>query len=468
MCDLTYGSVFSGLEAASIAWESLGLKPLWFCEIDKFPSAVLAHHWPHVPNWHDALFMPEVISSGLAQAPDILVGGSPCQSFSVAGLRKGLEDSRGQLTLKYVELVDAIDKKRKERGESECVVLWENVPGVLSSKDNAFGAFLGALCGEDCELEPTGKKWTNAGVVYGPKRAIAWRILDAKYFGVAQRRRRVFVVASAREGFRPTEVLFKSEGMRRDIAPRREEVQTFTRGTAQGFREGSFGSFGEEIGALCFSDEKGVGYQYVNDGKLVLFEPRSPDGTHRIHDNLSPTLNTAGGGQRQPCVCLQGSMIGRSDTAGPRGKGVNEEVCFTLNTSDRHAIATPTHFKYRGGCDGGGKGYLGNKDTAFTLSTSQDQTLYHESVVRRLTPLECERLQGFKDNHTLVPYGVRQKKDKEMHEYYTSQLGSVLTEDEYRALASDGPRYKAIGNSMAVPVIKWLGERIIKEINRCN
>lgn len=201
---ITYGSVCSGIESASVAWEPLGMSPLWFSEIEPFPCAVLSHHWPSVPNLGDMTALPDLIRSGLVSAPDVLVGGTPCQAFSVAGERNGLNDERGQLTLTYVEILNAIDEQRKEGA----VCVWENVPGVLSSKDNAFGCFIAALCGENEELKPPREKWANAGCVFGPKRAVAWRILDAQYFGVAQRRRRVFVVASSREGFSPSAVLF--------------------------------------------------------------------------------------------------------------------------------------------------------------------------------------------------------------------------------------------------------------------
>ena len=216
---MRFGSVCSGIESASMAWEPIGFEPVWFSEIEKFPSAVLDHHWPEVVNLGDMCELPNLVKYGVIEAPDILVGGTPCQAFSVAGKRLGLEDDRGQLTLKFVELANEIDKKREG---NECVIVWENVPGVLSSKDNAFGCFLGELAGEDCELKPSGGKWSNAGYVLGPQRAIAWRILDAQYFGVAQRRRRVFVVASARGGFDPAKVLLESEGLRRDSPPSRE------------------------------------------------------------------------------------------------------------------------------------------------------------------------------------------------------------------------------------------------------
>ena len=228
---ITYGSVCSGIEAATIAWHPLGIRATWFAEIEPFPSAVLAYHYPDTPNLGDMTRLTAKVLTGSIQAPDILIGGTPCQAFSVAGMREGLDDPRGALTIKYVELADATDYVRARRGKPASIIVWENVPGVLSDKHNAYGCFLGALAGEDCELQPSRKKWPNAGCVYGPKRTIAWRVLDAQYFGLAQRRRRVFVVASARDGFDPIEVLFEREGVRRDTAPRRGQGQDVT-GTA--------------------------------------------------------------------------------------------------------------------------------------------------------------------------------------------------------------------------------------------
>ena len=209
---IKFGSVCSGIESASIAWEPLGMQAEWFSEIEPFPAAVLKHHWPDVINLGDMTLIKDMVEMGIVDSPDVLVGGTPCQAFSVAGARKGLDDERGQLTIEYVRLLDVLDQQRRKSGRPETVCVWENVPGVLSSKDNAFGCFLGALAGEDCELQPAGKKWTNAGCVFGPKRTVAWRVLNSQYFGVAQRRRRVFVVSSARSGFDPRKVLFESEG----------------------------------------------------------------------------------------------------------------------------------------------------------------------------------------------------------------------------------------------------------------
>ncbi|MBX6418117.1 DNA cytosine methyltransferase, partial [Pseudomonas syringae pv. tomato] len=225
---LQYGSVCSGIEAATAAWHPLGMEPVWFAEIEPFPSAVLAHHYPRTPNLGDMTKLGALVLAGKIDAPDVLVGGTPCQAFSVAGMRQGMLDPRGALTIKYVELADAVDHVRTSRNQPESIIVWENVPGVLSDKGNAFGCFLGALAGEDCELQPPGKRWKDAGCVYGPKRTIAWRILDAQYFGLAQRRRRVFLVASARADLDPIAVLFEREGVRRDTAPRRGEGQDVT------------------------------------------------------------------------------------------------------------------------------------------------------------------------------------------------------------------------------------------------
>ena len=219
---MKYLSICSGIEAASVAWESLGWKPLAFSEIEPFPRAVLAHHYPDVPIYGDFTKLRD--EAFIADA-DVLVGGTPCQAFSVAGLRKSLDDDRGNLSLEFVRLADAIDDLRHAAGRQPAIIVWENVPGVFSVKDNAFGAFLAGLAGEDTSITPPRGKWTDAGVVAGPQRAVAWRVLDAQYFGLAQRRRRVFVVASAQEGFDPAAVLLEFEGLRRDSPPRREAGQ---------------------------------------------------------------------------------------------------------------------------------------------------------------------------------------------------------------------------------------------------
>lgn len=206
---MRFGSVCSGIEAASVAWNPLGWHAAWLAEIEPFPCAVLQYHYPDVPNYGDMTTLPERILSGEIEAPDMLCGGTPCQAFSVAGQRRSLDDVRGNLSLTFCEIADAIDTARLDRGLPASIVFWENVPGVLNTKDNAFGCFLGQLVGADFPLSSGADRWPSAGVAAGPKRKVAWRTLDAQFYGVPQRRKRVFVVASARKDFDPTKILFE-------------------------------------------------------------------------------------------------------------------------------------------------------------------------------------------------------------------------------------------------------------------
>ncbi|MBB4863314.1 site-specific DNA-cytosine methylase [Pseudomonas nitritireducens] len=280
-----FASLCSGIEAASVAWESLGYEAKWFAEIEPFPSAVLAHRHPQVPNYGDMTKLVGRILSGAIAAPPVFVAGTPCQAFSVAGMREGLVDPRGALTIKYVEILDAADYVRTANGQAECVGVWENVPGALSDKENAFGCFLGALVGESQELQPPGGKWKDAGCVYGPRRTVAWRVLDAQYFGLAQRRRRVFVVASARSGFDPAAVLFEREGVRRDHPPRRGEKAGTAVGTlggtspGGGWRFGAYEAAGELLQLLDTIDRRWGGPSPVPEAPDNLLEYLSETGS---------------------------------------------------------------------------------------------------------------------------------------------------------------------------------------------
>jgi DNA (cytosine-5)-methyltransferase 1 len=313
---MRYGSVCSGIEAATVAWHGLGWKPSFFSEIEKFPRDVLAHHYPETPLHGDFT----TIKKDDYEPIKLLVGGTPCQSFSVAGLREGLNDPRGNLMLEFGALADRLQPKW---------LVWENVPGVLSSNGGRdFASFLGML----------------GQLGYG----FAYRVLDAQYFGVPQRRRRVFVIGCLGDWRSAAAVLFERHSLQWHSAPSRGERKEVT--------------------------------------------------------EIAGTLTSNGGGLNRPA-----------------GNANELDFCVTV----AHV------FKVRGGCEGGGKGYLGQDEQAFTVSTGQDHHLMTPAMqVRRLTPMECERLQGFPDNYTNIPG------------------------------ASDSPRYKALGNSMAVPVMKWLGERI--------
>jgi len=220
---MNYISVCSGIEAATVAWHHLGWKPLGFSEIEKFPSEVLKHHYPQVPNLGD---MTKFKEWNLNESIGLLVGGTPCQSFSVAGLRKGLEDPRGNLALTYVGILDKFKPKW---------FVWENVPGVLSSNGGRdFGSFLGAV----------------AELGYG----FAYRVLDAQYFGVAQRRRRVFVVGCLGDWTSAAKVLFESDCLSRNTKKSRKTGQ------------GTTDLVAERIGALCARDYKGVSTDGVGGG----------------------------------------------------------------------------------------------------------------------------------------------------------------------------------------------------------
>ena len=448
---ISYGSVCSGIEAASVAWEVLGFSPSWFSQFDPennyergpdFPSAVLAHHWPEVPNHGDMTKLWGKVINGEIEAPDILVGGTPCQSFSVAGARAGLSDQRGQLTIAYGELADAIDYRREAAGLPPAIIVWENVPGVLSSKDNAFGAFLGLLAGEDCELQPPGKRWANAGCVLRGKRTIAWRILDAQYFGVAQRRRRVFVVASARTDIDPAQILFERDGVRRDIAPSRSAGQGTAAATGIRVKVGSHLdnpansqptlNQSHNIGGIGQSNQE----LFSQRGCGIISMAHGQGGAEIKTDDSAPTL-TCNHEAPIAAYSLQHAQIGRKDTAGPQGKGWQEEVGFTLDSradadADADAVAVAPNM-----------------------------------AVRRLTPVECERLQGFPDNHTLIPTEKRKQITAEEYAYLRYHFPNMTAEEAYRK-AADGPRYKAIGNSMAVPVMRWIGARIMKAIEEAS
>ncbi len=505
---MKYLSVCSGIEAASVAWHPLGWEPLAFSEIEPFPRKVLTHHYPDVPLHGDFTVLRE---QNWIKDADILVGGTPCQAFSVAGLRNSLDDDRGNLTLEFVRLADAIDNLRR----TGTIIVWENVPGVLSVKDNAFGCFLAAITGNDAPLVPTGGRWTNAGMVVGPKRTAAWRILDAQYFGVAQRRRRVFVVASARDGFDPAEVLFEREGMRRDIAPRREPGQKPSATIAARFgisrnnHEEVVTQFVGEVAPTLTKEGTGVvrpGFQ--EDGWYVAacFDRQRSDeyGTDDIASTMSArdfkaaTDLVAGTLGARSCrsIGAQDAKVGhliaqpipldtmniierpsdkrRANRIG-RGYGEAGDPMFTITKGHSHAVAQPIaihpHVIGRSANAGPqGKEYLMD-GSAYTMDsrgvaqsvaqpipfdTTQITSPYNYSnpksgdpchpiaagahipaiatrmSVRRLTPRECERLQGFPDDYTNIPK------------------------------AADGPRYKALGNSMAVPVMAWIGKRIKK------
>jgi DNA (cytosine-5)-methyltransferase 1 len=403
MNEMKYLSVCSGIEAATVAWHELGWKPLAFSEIEAFPRKVLSYHYPDVRLEGDFTVLKE---QDWIKDADILVGGTPCQAFSVAGLRNSLDDDRGNLTLEFVRLADAVDDLRPD-GDGT-IIVWENVPGVLSVSDNAFGCFLGAIVGNDTPLVPTGGRWTNAGMVVGPRRSAVWRVLDAQYFGVAQRRRRVFVVASARDGFDPAEVLFEREGLRRDSPPSRkkgeEDPQIAGTITANGGGLNRPGGNANELD-FCILTERRTG-----SGKDVFPSLMANVGTKFWSGNQEAL---SGDYHILEPVCVSDAQPNAPFNVGlaPALNSTHEQPFVVHGTQD----PCVSDIAFAQDRNNGGENVL-----------VQPQAM----SVRRLTPRECERLQGFPDDYTAI-------------------LG-----------VADGPRYKALGNSMAVPVMKWIGKRV--------
>lgn len=440
---MRYLSLCSGIEAASVAWRCIDWKPAGFAEIEAFPSAVLKHRFPGVRNYGDMTKFKEWEDVGTV---DVMVGGTPCQSFSVAGLRKGLNDPRGNLMLTF----GAIANHFRPRW-----IIWENVPGVLSSnKGRDFGAFLGMLaeCG------------------YG----FAYRVLDAQYFGVAQRRRRVFVVGHLGDWRRAAAVLFESESLSGNPPPSRSKGKEAAGnagngsadavclmdqgGSVMGVEKDLFGTLraqthgNEPIVCIpldmrnairrpgCTSSGCGIG----SDGEpaatitsckvhAVCYENHGQDSRIKECSEVSPTLSAKAGtgGGNLPIVLAfnaqgsasQGASVGEVSPTLDRSK--TPAVCFQQNTRDEVRLIAG---------DGGIAGAL-----SASTGMKQQNYLCEGAVLRRLKPIECERLQGFPDDWTRIPY---RRKPAEQ--------------------CKDNPRYKACGNSMAVPVMRWIGERIEK------
>ncbi len=407
---MNYATICSGIGAPEEAWKDMWRAPVFTSEIEAFPSAVLKHHYPDVPNYGDITKYKEWPDHEL----DVLIGGTPCQSFSVAGLRRSLDDDRGNLTLTFLRLAERYQPR---------FTIWENVPGVLNTSDNAFGCFLGGLVGSDKVPVPNsgqGQGWGNSGFIYGSERLAAWRVLDAQHFGVPQRRRRVFVVASPREmGFAPCQILFEPESLCVNIKTRRET--------------------GKRV-ARCLKGKSNPSHR--EDSDTLVFENHPQDSRVTECGETAPTVHSkygTGGGNvplvmgNAEAVAIHPHAIGRKDKAGPQAKPYRTDgKAYTHNSrGTAQAVAIQDGRGMNKGQHGLG---IDEGGPSYTLDQTGAQSVSTDSIVRRLTSMECERLQGFPDRYTLIPFRGKP--------------------------AADSPRYKALGNSMAVPVVRWIGKRI--------
>lgn len=393
---MRYLSVCSGIEAATVAWHPRGWEAAAFSEIEAFPRAVLTHHYPEVPLHGDFT----TIGADDYGAIDLLVGGTPCQSFSIAGLRGGLADDRGNLALEFLRLAD----RKRPRW-----VVWENVPGVLSiDAGRAFGSILGGM-GE---------------LGYG----FAYRVLDAQHFGVPQRRRRVFAVGYLGDWRRAAAVLLERHSLSGHPAPRKDEIQAVAALTSSGV-------------GTCGADDN-----QAQAGHLIAQAFGGNDTRGPI--DVATALNSHGGPHgRQDFESETFVLMERGRDGVPNLEWRNDGTANAILTPNGGrgglgvgAVCTPVAFD----CKASGQNGFGVGSIAATLRSmgrkdshtngGGHSSVQYGSTVRRLTPRECERLQGFPDDYTLIPYRGKP--------------------------AADGPRYKALGNSMAVPVMRWIGERI--------
>jgi DNA (cytosine-5)-methyltransferase 1 len=397
---MRYLSVCSGIEAATVAWHPLGWAPVAFSEIEAFPSAALKHHYPDVPNLGDMTKYKDWPD----YAVDLVVGGTPCQAFSVAGLRKGLADPRGNLTLTFLAIVARYSPRW---------LVWENVPGVLSDETGAFGSLLGGL----------------AELGYG----FAYRILDAQYYGVAQRRRRVFVVGhSGGRWQRAAAVLFERESLCWNSPPRREPGQRVAQPLANGSGERGWKISADNAATHLMP----VGFTCKDHGADV-------------GENIAPTLRAMGhtgsspnGGGQVAIACFDERQVTSKTHRGQCSGDVTGTLNSGAGMTVAHSLRAEGHDASE---DGTGRGTPLVPELARCVATREGMSLDWETTtilpaqmaVRRLTPRECERLQGFPDDYTKIPY--RGKPSEQ---------------------CPDGPRYKALGNSMAVPVMRWIAHSI--------
>jgi DNA (cytosine-5)-methyltransferase 1 len=405
---MKYLSVCSGVEAATVAWHPLGWNPIGYAEIETFPSAVLSHHYPTVPNLGDITKYKEWNINGTVE---LLVGGTPCQAFSVAGLRKGLEDPRGNLTLVYTGILDRFKPKW---------FVWENVPGVLSSSGGRdFGSFLGAV----------------AELGYG----FSYRVLDAQYFGVPQRRRRVFVVGCLGDWVSASKVLFEPDCLSRDTEESRKTRERTSSATSSGVR-GNIETFNRQSHSQFGVDPlastvKARDHKQFTD--LVVYETHPADSRVREMGDVCQTVTSrwGTGGGNVP-IALQ-DISGRDKAQ--NGRGWNDEgVSYTLDAAATQGVA----YSIREDAIAGNFSATPLQVTPALQALRPSVQSHHaqtfiaqKMAVRRLTPIECERLQGFPDNYTNIAWRGKPE-------------------------SPDSLRYKAMGNSMAVPCMKWIGERI--------
>lgn len=462
-------SLFSGIEAASVAWHPLGWECAAVAEIEKFPCAVLKHHYPETTNLGDVTKITQEKIESLGQI-DVVIFGFPCQDLSVAGKRKGLENADGTLTRSGLFFhAEQISRWAKARW-----TVAENVPGLFSSNEGRdFATVVGELAGT--EFDVPGEGWRSAGVALGPRGLVEWCVLDAQYFGLAQRRKRVFLVRDSGTQWQHRPPLFlKPPSMWRDSAPSRQTREGITHDVAPciGASGRGFDRTGDtrgqdavipiqEIGKRqSGTPMNGVGHGQPGDPMFTL-QAAAVHGIVQALPSVSPTLRAGGnqtGGDRPP-----GTDVDTADSLVPvayRSSG----NCGVMEQGDRTAALntntdqTQQIVAFEPGSIARNAGPRGEQETVSTLRSQMGDNqpaVRMGTAVRRLTPVECERLMGFPDNYTKIPDYGKLLAEKFQH-LKVSDSEPIPSQRE----CPDGPRYRALGNSFAVPVVKWIGQQI--------
>ena len=474
-------SLFSGIEAASVAWEPLGWTPVAFAEIEPFPCALLAHRFPNVPNLGDVTKIEDAQIAALGTV-DVVIGGSPCQDLSVAGKRAGLKGERSSLFHEQVRIFDAARTLCGARW-----LVWENVPGAFSTHSGRdFAVVVGALAG--CKLAVPVDGWGNEGVALGPSGLIEWSVLDAQWFGVAQRRRRVFALLDVGDWTGRPPILLEPESLRGDSPPRRGEREAVANCLTDRADRGGTNSEGQRliVGGLTARGGRNMGQANddVDGGRVIPVTLSSGQANAERLIDLAPTLNLNrdgapilfdgpthtlrgdgfdgsedGTGRGTPLVPVAYSIMpmnGGKDykaretdvaqplmAGGPVGGNQGGDFVVTFDTTQITSHGNYSSPRHGDPCHPLAAGAhpptiaFHNRQDPDVSGDDKAQPVRAAMQVRRLTATECEFLQGFPRGYTLIPW-----------------RGKPADQ------CPDGPRYKALGNSMAVPVMRWIGAKI--------
>lgn len=507
---ITLGSLFDGIGGFPLCAVISGIEPIWAAEIEPACVAVTKQHFPNMQHYGDV----SKINGAKIPPVDIITFGSPCQDLSVAGNRAGLDGKRSGLFSEAIRII--YEMREATDGKYPTFIVWENVPGAFSSHNgHDFQTVLSQITKTDIPMPASGK-WANAGVVRGGRICAAWRLLDAQYWGVPQRRKRIYIIGSFGSNS-AEEILFKCDSVQRYLAPSRAQEQEIAADTGTGVKcsnyifdcrgngngrtaptiTGDHNSCVTDYGSVVLQSAGFHGQNSITAAGVELIDEQCPTLTTkknvdviynvqgfplgfrtenvRLYEEKSTTLcnGTRPGFCNGVVYSLQGSMIGREDKNGPQGDGINENVSFTINTTDKHSVVYALdRASFNQGenakydfeiTDSGINSTLVAKGPSAVAYEAEIEKII-EWIVRRLTPLECERLQGYPDNWTVL-HKIENMTD-EQYDFFKvvylldkrlrgKEIKKTPNREQltkwYNKLDSDSTRYKQCGNSLAIP-----------------